>query len=90
MMTRPHDLVLAGSFVHQEADMSGQQQPKADDRTGTYGGDDGALENEQALIAPGEDPGAVALTEEEEAQQGKTQAEHKQDADLKTGEELPG
>jgi len=41
------------------------------------------------LIAPGEDPGAVALTEEEESQQGKTQAEDKQDKDLKTGEEHP-
>ena len=68
--------------------MSGQQQPKADDRTGTYGGDDGALENERALIAPGEDPGADALTEEEE-EEGKTQAEHKQEKDLKTGEENP-
>ncbi len=69
--------------------MSEKQQPKTDDRTGTYGGDDGALENEQALIAPGEDPGAVALTEEEESQQGKTQAERKQAKDLKTGEENP-
>ncbi len=69
--------------------MSGQQQPKTEDRTGKYGGDDGALENERALIAPGEDPGAVALTEEEELQQGKTQAERKQEKDLKTGEENP-
>jgi len=65
--------------------MSGRQQPKADDRTGTYGGDDGALENERALIAPGEDPGAIGLTEEEELQQGKTPAERKQEKDLKTG-----
>jgi hypothetical protein len=90
MMTRPHDLVLVGSFVHQEADMAEQQQQDAEDRTGTYGGDDGALENERELIAPGEDPGAVALTEEEEAQQGKTQPERKQDADLASGEEQPG
>jgi hypothetical protein len=69
--------------------MSEKQQPTADDRTGTYGGDDGALENERALIAPGEDPGVVALTEEEESRQGKTPAEHKQDKDLKTGEENP-
>jgi hypothetical protein len=69
--------------------MSGQQQPETEDRTGKYGGDDGALENERALIAPGEDPGAVALTEEEELQQGKTPAERKQEKDLKTGEENP-
>ena len=69
--------------------MSEKKQPQAGDRTGTYGGDDGALEHERALIAPGEDPGVVALTEEEELQQGKTQAEHKQDKDLKTGEEHP-
>jgi len=65
------------------------KQRDQDDRTGKYGGDDGALESEQALIAPGEDPGAVALTEEEELQQSKTQAERKQDKDLKTGEENP-
>jgi len=81
--------VLAGSFVHQEADMAEQQQQDSEDRTGKYGGDDGALENEQALIAPGEDPGAVALTEEEESQQGKTQAERKEEKDLRTGEEHP-
>ncbi len=69
--------------------MSGHKQSTTDDRTGKYGGDDGALENERALIAPGEDPGTVALTEEEELQQGKTQAERKQDKDLKTGEENP-
>ncbi len=69
--------------------MSGQQKQDAEDRTGKYGGDDGALEHERALIAPGEDPGAVALTEEEELQQGKTQAEDKQDKDLKTGKENP-
>jgi len=69
--------------------MADKQQQDAEDRTGKYGGDDGALENERALIAPGEDPGAVALTEEEELQQGKTQAERKQEKDLKTGEENP-
>ncbi len=69
--------------------MAEQQQQDDEDRTGKYGGDDGALEHEQASIAPGEDPGAVALTEEEELQQGKTQAERKQAKDLKTGEEHP-
>ncbi len=65
------------------------KQRDQDDRTGNYGGDNGVLENERALIAPGEDPGAVALTEEEELQQSKTQAERKQEKDLKTGEENP-
>ncbi len=69
--------------------MAEQQQQDAADRTGTYGGDDGALEDERAVIAPGEDPGAVALTEEEESQQGTTQAERKQAKDLRTGEEHP-
>ncbi len=66
-----------------------EKQQDAEDRTGKYGGDDGALEHEQAVIAPGEDPGAVALTEEEELQQGTTQAERKQEKDLKTGAENP-
>ncbi len=34
-----------------------EKQQDAEDRTDKYGGDDGALENERALIAPGEDPG---------------------------------
>ena len=51
--------------------------------------DDGALENEQALIAPGEDPGAVDRTDDE-PQAGKAQPERKQDEDLDTGEENPG
>ena len=69
--------------------MAEKQQPTADDRTGTYGGDNGALENEQALIAPGEDPGAINLTDDE-PQAGTTQAERQQDEDLATGEENPG
>ncbi len=67
--------------------MPGQQE--TEDRTGKYGGDDGALENEQALIAPGEDPGAVELTDDE-PQAGKIRAERKQDADLASGAEQPG
>jgi len=54
--------------------MSGQ--PKTDDRTGKYGGDDGALEHEREELQPGET--------------GKTQAERKQDEDLASGEEQPG
>ncbi len=61
-----------------------EKQQDAEDRTGTYGGDDGALENEQAAITPGEDPGTTATPT------GKNQAERKQDKDLKTGEENPG
>ncbi len=67
--------------------MSGQRD--TEDRTGKYGGDDGAMENEQALIAPGEDPGAVDLTDDE-PRADRTQAEQKQDQDLASGEERPG
>ena len=62
--------------------MSGSKQD-TEDRTGKYGGDDGALENERAEITPGEDPGTTTT------QGGKSQAERKQDKDLKTGEENP-
>lgn len=66
-----------------------QERRDTEDRTGKYGGDDGALENEQALIAPGEDPGAVDSTDSE-PHADKTQAERKQDADIESGEEQPG
>jgi len=69
--------------------VAGQDKRGGDDRTGEYGGDDGVLENEQALIAPGEDPGAVDLTDDEPPT-GKTQPERKQDKDLESGEENPG
>ncbi len=62
--------------------MTGRKQSN-EDRTGKYGGDDGAMENERAEITPGEDPGTSATPT------GKTQAERKQDNDLKTGEENP-
>jgi hypothetical protein len=61
--------------------MSGQQQ--TDDRTGKYGGDDGAMENERAEIQPGEDAGLT------DTPVGKSQAEQQQDKDLETGEEKP-
>jgi len=60
------------------------------DRPGTYGGDDGAMENERALAAPGEDTGTTGTPTGQGAQTGKTQAEHKQDQDLDSGEENPG
>ena len=66
--------------------------PKWDteDRTGKYGGDDGAMENERAEIQPGEDPGTTDTPTGRQPGTGKTQAERKQDADLASGEEQPG
>ncbi len=63
--------------------MADKRQHDAEERTGKYGGDDGAMENERAEITPGEDPGTTATPT------GKTQAERKQNKDLKTGEENP-
>ena len=62
--------------------MSGREE-QTEDRTGKYGGDDGAMENERAEITEGEDPGTTATPT------GKSQAERKQDNDMKTGEENP-
>lgn len=67
--------------------MADQQKPNTDDRTGKYGGDDGALEHERAVIQPGEDTGMTATPTGQPAK--ATQAERKQDQDLKTGEENP-
>ncbi len=69
--------------------MVDQKQLDADNRTGKYGGDDGAMENERAEIQPGEDTGMTATPSEQPAKTGKSQAERKQDKDLKTGEENP-
>jgi len=68
--------------------MSGQQD--TEDRTGKYGGDDGAMENERAAIAPGEDPGTPGTPTGQSSKTGKTQPERKEDKDLETGEENPG
>lgn len=68
--------------------MSGQKQD-TEDRTGKYGGDDGAMENERAVITPGEDTGITATPTTQPTKTGKSQAERKQDKDLKTGEENP-
>ncbi len=68
--------------------MSGQHRD-TEDRTGEYGGDEGAPEHERAEIVPGEDPGAVDLADGA-PQAGKSQAERKQDQDRETGEENPG
>ncbi len=68
--------------------MAGQRD--TDDRTGKYGGDDGAVEHERADSQPGEDPGTTGTPTGQKPATGKTQAEHKQDAELESGEELPG
>ena len=67
--------------------MTGKKQD-TDDRTGKYGGDDGAMENERAEIQPGEDTGMSSSSARKTAQR-KTQAQKKQDKDLETGEENP-
>ena len=69
--------------------MADQQKPNEDDRTGKYGGDDGALEHEREEIQPGEDTGMTATPTGQPAKTGKTQAQRKQDKDLETGEENP-
>ncbi len=66
----------------------GKQPQDSEDRTGKYGGDDGAIEHERTLTAPGEDTGTTS-TPTEQPRKGKTQAERKQDQDLDTGEENP-
>ncbi len=60
------------------------------DRTGAYGGDDGALEHERADIAPGEDPGITGSPTGRAATTGQGQGQRKQDEDLASGEENPG
>lgn len=44
-----------------EGEMSDRRErreaPRDDERTGKYGGDDGALEHERTEVAPGEDTG---------------------------------
>lgn len=69
--------------------MAEKQKQDTDDRTGKYGGDDGALEHERAETQPGEDTGMTATPTAQPAKTGKSQAERKQDKDLKTGEENP-
>ncbi len=71
--------------------MTGKGKPPqgTDDRTGTYGGDDGAMEHERTLTAPGEDTGTTG-TPTAPREQGTTQAEQKEDKDLETGAENPG
>jgi hypothetical protein len=70
--------------------MADKRQHDADDRTGKYGGDDGAMEHERAEIQPGEDTGMTATPTGQPTKTGKSQAERKQDKDLKTDEENPG
>ena len=66
--------------------MSGQRDTEG--RTGRYGGDDGAMENERAEISQGEDPDIVAGPPTD-TPSDTTHPERKQDKDRKTGEENP-
>jgi len=70
------------------AEKQQQQQQDTDDRTGKYGGDDGAMEHERAETQPGEDTGMGSSPAGKPAR-STTQAQEKQDKDLKTGEENP-
>ncbi len=67
----------------------GQQREQAD-RTGEYGGDDGALEHERERIEPGEDQGLTGTPGTGRDRRDRTQAEEQQDRELATGEENPG
>lgn len=64
------------------------KQRNTDDRTGKYGGGDGAMEHERAETQPGEDTGMSSSPAGKTAQR-KTQAQQKQAKDLETGEENP-
>ncbi len=66
--------------------MTGKKQG-SEDRTGKYGGDDGAMENERAETQPGEDTGMSSSPAGKTAQR-KTQAQKKQDKDLATGKRI--
>lgn len=70
--------------------MSEQQRRDTADRTGEYGGGDGALEHERATSGSSEGPGSTNIPTEQAPQAGKTQAERKQDRDLASGAENPG
>jgi hypothetical protein len=88
-MTRSRDQTLAGfSVPRDELIMDGQKQD-SEARTGTHGGDDGAIENERVAIQTGEDPG-IAESPPPGEPPGTSQAGRKRDEDLKTGEENPG
>jgi hypothetical protein len=64
---------------------------KTQDRTGKYGGDDGALEHEREAIQPGEDPGIEGTpTQAKQPDTPAKQAERQQERDLETGAENPG
>jgi hypothetical protein len=69
--------------------MAGQRRD-TEERTGTYGGDDGALEHEREEVQPGEDSGMTGTPAAGDARGGETQAERKQEQDLKSGEGNPG
>ncbi len=57
--------------------MADKDKQATEGRTGTYGGDDGAMENERADIRPGEDMGTTGTPTDQQAPTGTTQAEDK-------------
>lgn len=63
-----------------------QRRSEQDDRTGKYGGGDGAPEHEQTGTTPDEAPGETGAT----PVPGKAHAETKRGRDLAGGEENPG
>jgi len=74
--------------------MQGEREGQgAGERSGEYGGDDGALEHERAELAPGQDPGILGLPTEAgrspDPATGTDQAQRKQQSDLASGEENP-
>jgi len=67
-----------------------EKRRETDERTGKYGGGDGALEHEHTLTAPGEEAEPTDMPAEEASQAGASDAQKKQEHDLETGEENPG
>jgi hypothetical protein len=64
---------------------------KTQDRTGKYGGDDGALEHEREEIQPGADSGITGTpVPSKQSESPAKQAARQQERDLETGEENPG
>jgi hypothetical protein len=68
-----------------------REQQSSNDRTGKYGGDDGALEHEREEVRPGEDPGIKGTpTQAKQSDTPAQRAEQQQQRDLETGAENPG
>jgi hypothetical protein len=70
--------------------MRDQQEQRQDDRTGKYGGDDGALEHEREEIQPGEDAGILGTPAGGARSQGQSPAKQAaQQRQLETETEPP-